>query len=83
MGQHTDPILWRGEWVGDVNNLSGSHANLFGRWVPAHNDACAQFLTALEAGEICHVAVGKRLRGFVEFVPHDEIDITLTLIPPA
>ena len=80
MTRNRQPIIWEGEVVGFVENLTADMFDLYGKWLPNTTTATQKFLSALRDGEQLWARVGEgqtSTLGTVEFEPEEQIDIKI------
>ena len=71
------PILWKNEIVGFVEDMKVDMFDLYGKWIPANTIATSNFINFLIQGEILWIKVGEHIDGTIEFIPDDTINIKL------
>jgi hypothetical protein len=75
-----EPVIWRGELVGHISDISGDMFDLYGTWTAGAGAATQSFVERLRAGEQLWVEVGTTepiTRGTVEEEPMEQINIRM------
>jgi hypothetical protein len=76
------PVMWCQKCVGFILNLKCDNFDVYGKWQPNQNSAYKEFLELLETYGEAEVEVGNnepKMRGTVEIVPDEEIDIKVRM----
>ncbi len=82
MAGEREPIFWRGELIGYIENPRKYPALWRGKWVPAAHDFTEQFLSRLHKGDRMWVEFGTespKEMASVSRVPDDEIELMLDI----
>ncbi len=82
MADEREPIFWRGECIGHIENPKKFPALWRGKWSPADNSFAQQFLSALGKGNRMWVEFGMespKTMATVERLPADEIELMLDI----
>ena len=82
MAREREPILWKSNLVGHIEDPKKWPALWRGRWVPANTPATEELLEALRKGRLVWVEYGRNVpkdMATIEKLPGEEIELRLSV----